>query len=46
MNGADKGIAHEKIAGGGTEDGKILEVQNLNVHLKTRDGRLHVVRDV
>ena len=46
MNGADKGIAHEKIAGGGTEDGKILEVRNLNVHLNTRDGRLHVVRDV
>ena len=46
MNGADKGIAHEKIAGGGTGDGKILEVRNLNVHLNTRDGRLHVVRDV
>ena len=46
MNGADKGIAHEKIAGGGTEDGKILEVRNLNVHLNTRDGRLHVVQDV
>ena len=46
MNGTDKGIAHEKIAGGGTEDGKILEVRNLNVHLNTRDGRLHVVRDV
>ena len=46
MNGADEKIVREKSADGGAEDGKVLEVRNLNVHLNTRDGRLHVVRDV